>query len=100
MKQIKKVELKRKITKKTRAIYAIHYAGNSCEIEKIAKLAKRKRIYLIEDAAEVLGLKYKKKICGSFGDLSTFSFYANKTITCGEGGMITTNSESLAKIAN
>ena len=50
---------------------------------------------MIEDAAEVIGLKYKKKICGSFGDISTFSFYANKQITTGEGGMISTNNSKI-----
>ena len=57
---------------------------------RLKKYVKNK-IYLIEDAAEVLGLKYKNKPCGSFGDLSTFSFYANKQLTTGEGGMISTN---------
>ena len=51
-------------------------------------ICKKYKIKLIEDAAEVIGLKYKKKMCGSFGDISTFSFYANKHITTGEGGMI------------
>ena len=59
-------------------------------MDKILKICKKYKIKLIEDAAEVLGLKYKKKMCGSFGDLSTFSFYANKQITTGEGGMIIT----------
>ena len=56
---------------------------------------QKKNIKIIEDAAEVIGLKYKNKICGSFGDLSTFSFYANKHITTGEGGMILTNNKKL-----
>ena len=54
-------------------------------------ILKNKKRFIIEDAAEVIGLKYKNKICGSFGDISTFSFYANKQITTGEGGMISTN---------
>ena len=62
-------------------------------MKKILQIAKKKKIIIIEDAAEVIGLKYNKKICGSFGDLSTFSFYANKHITTGEGGMICTNNK-------
>jgi perosamine synthetase len=62
-------------------------------MDKILKICKKHKILIIEDAAEVLGLSYKNKKCGSFGDISTFSFYANKQITTGEGGMISTNSE-------
>ena len=64
-------------------------------MDKIIKICKKNKIFLIEDAAEVLGLKYKNKYCGSFGDLSTFSFYANKQLTPGEGGMISTNNPKL-----
>ena len=60
-------------------------------MDSIIRICKKNKIYLIEDSAELLGLKYKNKMCGSFGDLSTFSFYANKQITTGEGGMISTN---------
>ena len=60
-------------------------------MDKILKICKKNNIFLIEDAAEVIGLKYKNKKCGSFGDISTFSFYANKQITTGEGGMISVN---------
>ena len=63
------------------------------EIEKIKSICKKKKIFLIEDAAEMLGHSYKNKQCGYYGDLSTFSFYANKHITTGEGGMILTNSK-------
>ncbi len=88
-------EIKKKITKKTKVIIATHIYNFPCEIEKIKKLCKRKKLYLIEDAAEVLGLDFKKKKCGSFGDISTFSFYSNKQITTGEGGMISTNNKKL-----
>jgi perosamine synthetase len=64
-------------------------------MDKILNVAKKNKIIVIEDAAEVIGLKYKDKICGSFGDLSIFSFYANKHITTGEGGMICTNNRKL-----
>lgn len=82
-----------KITKKTKAILITHIYGLPVDLERILKIAKKKRIFIIEDAAEVIGLKYKNKICGSFGDISTFSFYANKHITTGEGGMICTNNK-------
>ena len=81
----------KKISKKTSAIIITHIYGLPVDLSKIIKIAKKKKIKIIEDAAEVIGLKYKKKNCGSFGDLSTFSFYANKHITTGEGGMIVTN---------
>lgn len=84
-----------KITKKTKAIIITHIYGLPVDFEKIYKLAKRKNIFIIEDAAEVIGLKYKKKYCGSYGDVSTFSFYANKHITSGEGGMILTNNKKI-----
>ena len=64
-------------------------------MKKILRLAKKKNIRIIEDAAEMIGQTYFKKKCGSFGDLSTFSFYANKHITTGEGGMILTNNKRL-----
>ena len=60
--------------------------GFPCDMDKITKLCKKYKLYLIEDAAEMIGQKYKGKPCGSFGDISTFSFYANKHITTGEGG--------------
>ena len=72
-----------------------HIYGFPCDMDKITKLCKRYKLYLIEDAAEMIGQKYKGKPCGSFGDISTFSFYANKHITTGEGGMIFTNSSKL-----
>ena len=85
--------IKKKISKKTKAIIATHIYGYPLEIDKIKKICNKKNILLIEDAAEMLGNKYKNKYCGSFGDISIFSFYANKTITMGEGGILTTNSK-------
>ena len=90
-------EIAKKINKKTKAIIATHIYNYPLEIDKIKKICKKKNIYLIEDAAEVLGLRYKNKYCGSYGDISTFSFYANKHITTGEGGIILTNKNSLYK---
>ena len=88
-------EIIKKISKKTRAIIITHIYGFPVDMEKIIKIAKNKNIKIVEDAAEMIGQKYKKNKCGSFGDLSTFSFYANKHITTGEGGMILTNNKNL-----
>ena len=85
-----------KISSKTSAIIITHIYGLPVNLSKIIQKAKQKKIKIIEDAAEVIGLTYKNKICGSFGDLSTFSFYANKHITTGEGGMIVTNDKKLS----
>ena len=90
-------DLKKKISKKTRAIIITHIYSFSNPMDEIKKILKNKKIVIVEDAAEVLGLKYKNKMCGSFGDISTFSFYANKHITTGEGGMISTNNPKYFK---
>ena len=90
---VKKIE--EKITKKTKAIMLPHIYGFPCDMDKILKICKKYKLYLIEDAAEMLGQNYKKNKCGSFGDISTFSFYANKHITTGEGGMVLTNNKNL-----
>ena len=89
--------LEKKITSKTKCIIAPHMYGLPIDMAPLKKIAKKKKIFIIEDAAEVLGLKYKNRQCGSFGDISTFSFYANKHITTGEGGMIVTDSPKLAE---
>jgi perosamine synthetase len=90
-------EVKKAITKKTKAIVVVHIYGLPVDIDPIIKLAKKNKIIIIEDAAEQLGQFYKNKPIGSFGDISTFSFFANKHITTGEGGMIVTNKKYLAK---
>ena len=84
-------EIIKKINKKTKAIINTHIYGFPVDMKEILKIAKKRKIKIIEDAAEMIGQKYKNKKCGSFGDVSTFSFYANKHITTGEGGMILTN---------
>ena len=73
----------------------VHIYGLPVDVDPIIKVAKSKKIAIIEDAAEQIGGEYKGNPCGSFGDISTFSFYPNKQITTGEGGMILTNSKSL-----
>ena len=88
-------EVRRKVTAKTRAIMAVHVYGHPCEMDKLTSIAKEYDLYLLEDCAEAIGARYKNKLVGSFGDMSVFSFYGNKTITTGEGGMVVTNSEVL-----
>ena len=88
-------ETLKKINKKTKAIIITHIYGYPVNMKKILHVAKNNGIKIIEDAAEMIGQKYKNKLCGSYGDISTFSFYANKHITTGEGGMILTNNKSI-----
>ncbi|MDC1476476.1 DegT/DnrJ/EryC1/StrS aminotransferase family protein, partial [Pelagibacteraceae bacterium] len=87
----------KKISKKTKAIIITHIYGFPVDMKNILMIAKKKNIKIIEDSAEMIGQKYFDKNCGSFGDLSTFSFYANKHITTGEGGMVLTNNKKLYK---
>jgi len=90
-------QIEDKITDKTKAIMAVHIFGLSVDMDPLIKLANQYNLLIIEDAAEAIGLNYKGKPCGSFGDISTFSFYPNKLITSGEGGMIVTDDETLAE---
>jgi len=92
-------EIKRKITKKTKAIIPVHYGGQACDMDEILQISKKNNVSIVEDCAHSLGSTYKKKKCGSIGDIGCFSFYATKVITTGEGGMITTNSNQLNKKA-
>ena len=85
------------ITPKTKAIILVHLYGHPCDMDAIITIAKRHNLYVIEDAAEAHGAEYKGKKVGSFGDISCFSFYGNKIITTGEGGMCLTNNEELAE---
>ena len=89
--------IERKITPKTRAILIVHIYGLPVDLKKILKIKKKYNLKLIEDCAEQLGQTFDNKPIGSFGDISTFSFFANKHITTGEGGMLVTNSKSLYK---
>lgn len=90
-------EIESKITSKTKAIMVVHIYGLPVEMEKILELAKKYDLQVIEDAAEMHGQTYNGRPCGSFGDISTFSFYPNKHITTGEGGMVVTDNEKLAE---
>ena len=91
------IEIEKKITKKTKAIIATHIYNFPLRVDILKKICRKNKIILVEDAAEVIGQKLNNKLCGSYGDISIFSFYANKQITTGEGGMITTNSKKLYK---
>ena len=97
--QLKISDLKKKITKKTKAIMVVHLFGQAADMDPILDFAKEFNLMIIEDCAEALGVRYKGESVGSIGDIGTFSFYANKTITTGEGGMIITNSKKLYKKA-
>ena len=90
-------KLEKLITSKTKAIMVVHIYGLPVNIDPIISIAKKNNIYIIEDSAEQLGGFYKGKPCGSFGDISTFSFYPNKNVTTGEGGMVVTNNINLAQ---
>jgi len=85
------------ITPKTRAIIPVHLYGHPCDMGRIMDIAKTHNLYVIEDAAEAHGAEYKRRRVGSFGDIAGFSFYGNKIITTGEGGMCVTNSKRLAE---
>ena len=90
-------DIEEKITSKTRAIMVVHIYGLPVEMENVIDIANKYNLKIIEDAAEMHGQKYKNRPCGSFGDISCFSFYPNKHITTGEGGMIVTDDEEVAE---
>ena len=86
-----------KISKKTKAIIPVHLYGHPCDMNAIMSIAKNHDLYIVEDCAEAHGAQFKGKKVGSFGDVACFSFYGNKVITTGEGGMCLTNDENLAQ---
>lgn len=90
-------QIKKKITRKTKAIVPVHYAGQPADMDPILEVAQRHNLHIIEDAAEAHGALYKGKKAGSLGNLNCFSFYPNKNMTTGEGGIITTNDDELAE---
>lgn len=90
-------EIEAKITSRTKAIMVVHLYGLPVIMDKVLELAQKYDLKIIEDAAEMHGQTYNGKMCGSFGELSTFSFYPNKHITTGEGGMIVTDDPELAE---
>lgn len=88
-----------KITKKTKAIIVVHFAGYPCDIDKIVKLARDRGIVLIEDVAHAIGAEYEGQKCGTFGDIACYSFFSNKNLSTGEGGMFATPHDALDKKA-
>lgn len=85
-----------KITKKTKAIIPVHLYGQSADMDEILAIAKKHKLLVVEDAAEAHGATYKEKLCGSMGNAGCFSFYGNKILTTGEGGMMVTNDDAVA----
>ena len=91
-------EIAKKITRRTKAIYVVHYGGLMCDMDPIMRLAKRHKLYVLEDCAHAHSAEYKGRKAGSMGDVGVFSFHSLKNMTTlGEGGMITTNNERFAK---
>jgi perosamine synthetase len=90
-------QIEEKITARTKAIMVVHIYGLPVDMDPVLDIARRHGLRIIEDAAEMHGQTYRDKPCGSFGDISTFSFYPNKHITTGEGGMIVTDDDELAE---
>lgn len=91
-------QVERKITPQTRAIIVMHTYGHPVDMDPVHALAEKHGLYVIEDAAEAHGAEYRGRRVGGLGDVGCFSFYANKIITTGEGGMLTTDNESLARL--
>jgi perosamine synthetase len=89
------IEIEKAITKKTKAIIPVHLYGQPCDMDSIMDIAKRNKLFVIEDCAEAHGAIYKEKKVGSFGDIGCFSFFGNKVLTTGEGGMCITNNNEL-----
>jgi perosamine synthetase len=89
-------QIEAKITPRTKAIMVVHTYGLPVDMDPVLDIAKRHGLFVLEDAAEAHGQTYRGRPCGSLGDISTFSFYPNKLVTTGEGGMIVTNDDQLA----
>jgi len=88
------------ITQKTKAIVVVHIYGLPCDMNSIIEISKKYNLKIIEDSAQAHGQTYNGKLCGSFGDVSTFSFYTNKNISSGEGGIVLTSNKELHKLIN
>jgi len=94
------LNIEQAITKKTKAIVVVHYAGVSCNMDPIVTIAKKYKLYIIEDAAQAILSSYKGRPLGSIGDLATISFHETKNIHCGEGGALIINNPKFIKRAN
>lgn len=92
--------IKKAITKRTKVIMVVHLFGHPCDMDPIMNIAKKYKLKVLEDAAEAHGAEYKGKKAGSIGDIAIFSFYANKIVTTGEGGMVVTNNKKYIDTVN
>jgi dTDP-4-amino-4,6-dideoxygalactose transaminase len=90
-------KIEEKITKKTKAIIPVHFAGNACRIDEINEIARVHQLAVVEDAAHAIETRYDGKHIGTHGNMACFSFYATKNITTGEGGILTTDDDELAE---
>jgi dTDP-4-amino-4,6-dideoxygalactose transaminase len=90
-------EIETKITPKTKAIVVMHYGGYPCDMESILRIAKKHRLYVVEDAAHAPGSEYRGRMCGLIGDVGCFSFFSNKNLATGEGGMVVTRHKEFAE---
>lgn len=89
-------DVKQKISKNTKVILPVHLYGNPADMSELVRISKKNNIFILEDCAEALGATYNGQHVGTFGHISCHSFYGNKIITCGEGGMISTGSEEVS----
>ena len=92
-------KIEEKISSRTKAILPVHIFGNPCDMDAVQQIASRHNLFIIEDAAQAHGAKYLEKKTGNLSDIATFSFFANKNLTTGEGGMVVTNDDNLYKKA-
>jgi perosamine synthetase len=90
-------DVARKITSRTKAVMPVHLYGGVCDMNALSELAQRHGLAIVEDASEAMGCSYQGRHAGTFGEVGTFSFYGNKTVTTGEGGMVVTNDARLAE---
>lgn len=93
--QIDPFDVERKITSHTKAIMPVHLYGHPCDMDSLKAIAKKHNLFIVEDCAEAFGSRYNNIHVGNFGEVSTFSFFGNKAITTGEGGMVVTNDKTL-----
>lgn len=96
--QIDPLKIRKKISSRTKAIMAVHIYGHPCDMKEIKKIAEENNLFIIEDCAEAIGSYYNNIHAGNFSDIATFSFFGNKTITTGEGGMVCMNDKNLHDI--
>lgn len=92
-------DIGKKISKKTKGILVVHYAGYLADMDKITKIAKKHNLFIVEDSAHAIGTRWKNKMAGAIGEVGCFSFFSNKNMITGEGGMLVTNSSNIARKA-